>query len=306
MARFPYDEFAKGYLTELLSSIGNIDSSRKLATEIKEIDIYYTLNSQGVVDEQRKEVLGLLGRFATSSGIFEPFRNAATPDEIRSYANKLFDIFADINRKAKNEKRKVIQTELPRLWVLSPTASKALLKGFSATLDEGWMQGVYFCGEHWKTVIVVIHKLPRTPETLWLRVLGRGKVWEQAVAEVQALGADNPLRSVAMNLLGNLKATLKVKQDRNKEDEKYLMQLSPIYERDLAEATERGLQQGVQQGQCIVVENLLTARFGSLDPELMAIVQPIVDLPASEYSNLLLQLANLSREELLARFNSGN
>ncbi len=301
MTIFPYDEFAKGYLTELLSSIGKIDSSRKVASEIKEIDIYYTLDSQGV-DEKKKQILGLLGRFATSAAMFEPFRNAATPSEVRSCANKLFDIFADIERKAKREKTKVVSAELPRLWILSPTASKPLLKGFSATLDEGWMEGVYFCGEHWKTVIVAIHKLPRIPETLWLRVLGRGKFQEQAIAELQALPSDNPLRNVAMDLLSNLKATLSVKKDRNKEDEKFLMQLSPIYERDLAEATQRGR----QEGQCIVVENLLTARFGSLDPELMAIVQPIVDLTPSEYSSLLLQLSNLSREDLLARFSSGS
>lgn len=76
------------------------------------------------------------------------------------------------------------------------------------------------------------------------------------------------------------------------------MQLSPIYEQDLAEATQRG--------QCIIVENMLIARFGNLDPELMAIIQPIVNLPSSEYSSLLLQFTYLSREDLLARFSSGS
>lgn len=142
------------------------------------------------------------------------------------------------------------------------------------------------------------------------RVLGRGKIQTQAVAELQALPADNPLRNVALDLLSNLKTILEVRQDQNKEDKSFLMQLSPIYQQHLAEATERGvqqgLQQGVQQGQCVIVENLLTARFGSLDPELMAIVQRIVNLPPNEYSVLLLQLANLSREELLARFSLGS
>ncbi|MBW4601263.1 MAG: DUF4351 domain-containing protein [Calothrix sp. FI2-JRJ7] len=302
MTRFPYDEFAKDYLKELLSSIGNVDPSRKVASEIQEIDVYYTLDPQGAIDEQKKRILGLLGRFATTAAIFEPFRNAATPSEIRGCTNKLFDIFAEIERKAKREKTKVIEAELPRLWILSPTASKSLLKGFGAKLDEEWINGVYFCDDYWKTVIVAIHKLPRTPETLWLRVLGRGKIQTQAVAELQALPADNPLRNVALDLLSNLKTILEVRQDQNKEDKSFLMQLSPIYEQHLAEATERG----VQQGQRVIVENLLTARFGSLDPELMAIVQRIVNLPPNEYSVLLLQLANLSREELLARFSSGS
>jgi hypothetical protein len=79
------------------------------------------------------------------------------------------------------------------------------------------------------------------------------------------------------------------------------MELSPIYERDLAEATQRGVKQGLQQERRMTAENLLTAKFGSLDSELMAIIHNIVDLPRSEYSNLLLQFINLSREDLLSR-----
>lgn len=128
----------------------------------------------------------------------------------------------------------------------------------------------------------------------------------QAVAELQALPADSPLRNVALDLLSNLKAILEVRQDQNKEDKSFLMQLSPIYEQHLAEATERGVQQGLQQGQRVIVENLLTARFGSLDPELMAIIQPIAGLPPNELLLLVVQFPNLSREELLARFSSGS
>ncbi len=73
-----------------------------------------------------------------------------------------------------------------------------------------------------------------------------------------------------------------------------VMQLSPIYEQRLAEAT--------QQGQRIVVENLLRVRFGTLDNELQAIIEPIFALPPEEFGSLLLQLSNLSREDLLARF----
>lgn len=193
MTRFPYDEFAKDYLKELLSSIGNVDPSRKVASEIQEIDVYYTLDPQQVVDEKKKQILGLLGRFATTAAVFEPFRNAATRSEIRGCTNKLFDIFAEIERKAKREKTKVIEAELPRLWILSPTASKSLLKGFGAKLDKEWMNGVYFCDDYWKTVIVAIHKLPRTPETLWLRVLGRGKIsfGEASLADTGSCGTSS-------------------------------------------------------------------------------------------------------------------
>ena len=39
---------------------------------------------------------------------------------------------------------------------------------------------------HLKTGIIVIHQLPKTPETLWLRMLGKGGVQAQAIQEVAA------------------------------------------------------------------------------------------------------------------------
>jgi len=73
------------------------------------------------------------------------------------------------------------------------------------------------------------------------------------------------------------------------------MNLSQAY----LEWREATLQEGVQEGQRQVVENLLRVRFGSLDAELERIIEPLLQLPPQEYSRLLLEL---SREELLTRF----
>jgi hypothetical protein len=113
MTKFPYDEFSKNYLRELLSSIGKVDSSGKLITEIKEIDVYYTLNQEEPVDEQKRQTLGLLGRFATTPAIFEAYRNAVTVDGVRVCANKLFDVFAEIKRTMENKSVKAIEAQLP-------------------------------------------------------------------------------------------------------------------------------------------------------------------------------------------------
>jgi hypothetical protein len=40
----------------------------------------------------------------------------------------------------------------------------------------GWLSGVHFLPDALRTAIVAIHQLPQTPETLWLRLLGRGSV----------------------------------------------------------------------------------------------------------------------------------
>ena len=62
------------------------------------------------------------------------------------------------------------------LWILKPTLAAATLDSFGAMTDaEGWGDGVYFFPPGQKTGIVVIHQLPETPDTLWLRILGKHK-----------------------------------------------------------------------------------------------------------------------------------
>ena len=68
MTRFPYDQFAKDYLKELLLPLGEVTPSRKVAGEIREIDVYFAPSAQPQIDKQS---LGLLGRFATTQALFE-------------------------------------------------------------------------------------------------------------------------------------------------------------------------------------------------------------------------------------------
>jgi hypothetical protein len=124
----------------------------------------------------------------TNYAIFEPFRNAVSKSETRSCIGKLFDIHADLERQAKRNNTRINEAELAQLWIFTPTVSSEILESFHGTLDETNLgKGIYFLSKGLKTVVVAIHQLPNTPETLFLRVLGRGKVQRQAVEELEAL-----------------------------------------------------------------------------------------------------------------------
>ena len=129
MTQFPHDQFAKDYLKELLAPLGNVETSRDVAAEVRQIDVWFAPTPQPAAQPQ---VLGLLGRLASSPCLFEPFRNAVTPSLVRSCMSKLFDIHTDLERQARREKTTVQEADLPRLWILSPTASVPLLAGFRA------------------------------------------------------------------------------------------------------------------------------------------------------------------------------
>ncbi len=143
--------------------LGEVETSRKVSGEVREIEVWFVPAPHTEINAQ---VLGLLGRFAATPCLIEPFRNAATPMEIRSCLSKLFD-------------------------------------------------------------------------------------WRE-------------------------------------------------------EAIEQGIQQGIQSERRTLLENLLRFRFGSLDDELSAIIEPWVGLPIEEFTSLVLQLSQLSREDLLARFSEQN
>jgi hypothetical protein len=101
--------------------------------------------------------------------------------------------------------------------------------------------------------------------------------------------------SNALELLYNLRINLEVGQNLDEEDRELIMELSPLYLQRLEEAK----QEGIKRERRATVENLLKIRFGSLDEEISAIIESVLELPPEEFTFLLLQL---SREELLARF----
>ena len=84
------------------------------------------------------------------------------------------------------------------MWILTPTISERLLSSFNVNQKEGWLSGVYFLGDAKRTAIVAIHQLPETPETLWLRLLGRGSVQSQAIVELQALPLNYPYQKATL------------------------------------------------------------------------------------------------------------
>ena len=118
----------------------------------------------------------MLGRFAANPAIIEPLRNPASSDKICDCLLKLLEVKASLRREAKANKTKLQDSEIPNLWVLTPTISETRLSSFGTIQKADWLSGVHFLPEAMRTAIVAIHQLPQTPQTLWLRLLGRGNV----------------------------------------------------------------------------------------------------------------------------------
>jgi hypothetical protein len=227
----PHDQFAKNYLEQLLSPLGTVEISKEVSDETRQIDLFFSPNP-----EPNRNYLGLLGRIVLNTLLIEPYRNPPNRSEIRNCLAKLLTILAELQRQAKRENQSYNEDNAPRLWILSPSASITVLEGFGAKLDPDWPEGVYFLPSLYRTAIITINQLPVTPETLWLRLLGRGKTQDQAVRELLELPQGNAFREMEIN---NILET---------EDREVFMTLSQTYQ-EWKEATKReGLEQGLEQG----------------------------------------------------------
>jgi hypothetical protein len=254
----------------------------------------------------------------------------------KEYLKELIDVLNDWERKAKREGRKMSEQELPMLWILTPTASSGVLEAFACQVMEGekGMPGVYRFPQGNRTGMVVIHQLPEVEETLWLRMLGRGRVQERAISQLAALPVNDPLRVNSLECVYSLQAQLQARlQERQEEldpeDRKLIMTVGTLFREQLDAAVERGIEQGIErgrtegieegiergieqgiergrtegieagriQGQRAVLENFLQVRLGEIDPVLTLFLTPVATLPAAEFAMLLVRLSMLSVEE---------
>jgi Domain of unknown function (DUF4351) len=278
MTQFPHDQFAKNLLEALLAAGGQVTTALTIDSEVREIDVYFlpTQNPQTIAD------LGLLARCAAQPAAFEPFRNPVSTAEIRSCMSKLYDLHRETVRQAKKDGRKITEDELPNLWILTPTLAAPTLTGFGAINEEGWADGVYLLPPLQKTGIIVIHQLPTIPETLWFRLLGKGKVQQQAIAEVAALSIDSPHRTDALKLFGNLRIILESQKSKKIEDQELIMQLSPLYLAEIQAAEDRGRQIGKRHEENLIIR-LLNRRVGAISLQLQ---EKIKTLPLEKLDNL--------------------
>jgi hypothetical protein len=253
-------------------------------SQVREIDVYFSPNPATPPPPN----LGLLHKLAATPATFEPpvlsgvevFRKAVTIG-ICSCIAKLFDLHGELHRQAKREEQvKLTTADLPHLWILTPTLSAEKLADFGAIKDvETWGEGVYLLPKSLKTGIIVLHQLPATADTLWLRILGRDNVQIRAIAEIAGLPVDSPYRQNALELFSNLKIILESKQNKNLDETELIMKLSPLYLEKIDIATQKGRVAGmftgiatgvergrVEEGQLLIIRQL-TRKLGELNSE---------------------------------------
>jgi hypothetical protein len=289
MTQAPHDQLAKQYLQEFLTPLGWVERQYEVPGEAKFVDVWFvptapsaaaqdvirsdvirpdsirpdSIRSDSIRSDAIRSELGLLGRMTQVKCLLEPYRNAPSRSEVRTSLLKLLWIQSDEQRKADSL---IPESELPRLWVLAATASKPLLQDAQGVIRADWMPGVYFMADLLKSGIVVIDELPETPDTLWIRVLGRDATQARAIREVLALPESEPKRLTVLRLLASWKVTMNLDELTDfVEREESIMAFSEAFlaweqateDRGREEGHKAGLQAGQQAEKAAIALTLI-------------------------------------------------
>ena len=233
-------------MKELLGDFGEVKVEREVSGEVRTIDIVFfpdpTLRSN-------LTGLGLMGKILDNPCGIEAFRNTVPAWEVCNCRVKLFELIQELRRQAKQKKQPFQAIDHPFLWILTPTFSDRLQQEFCVVRKPDWGEGIYFLPYHDRTAIVAIHHLPKTLDTLWLRLFGKGEVQRSAITELLALPPTHPYRQETLKHLTILQINFKARQNKTKEIQETIMSLSVIYEQWEKETLDQGRTEGEQTGQ---------------------------------------------------------
>jgi hypothetical protein len=248
--RTRFDQFGKQMVRTALELRGSVETDAEVPADTRRIDLWFT---PGGARGQAEDHLGWLGRITGGPSTLEFFHHTPSSDELTACLIK------------HGEFRHVLSLRktslpLPTQWVISSGRPDGGIEGLSFRPMTRWLPGLYEGPPLLCTRLVVVNELPIARDTLLLRLLGAGSVLKQAIAELQALPAEAPERTLALPIL--LRLRLAVPTDpaqRTSDDQEFLMNTQDVVEAWRREAIQEGLEQGERK----LLLRQLRRRYGS-------------------------------------------
>jgi hypothetical protein len=235
-----FDQLAKRLLVNAFQQAGEVRTQVEISAETQAIDAWVQ-PAPGAAESLH--ALGLLGRLAERTCLVEPFHDPPSPTEIRDCLLKQLAYDARERRTARAEDRDA--EPLVPLWILSAGEPRTALVALEFRPLAGWPAGVYGAATGLEARLVVISDLPRTRETLLLRLMGASTVFEGAIEDLKALPPDAIEVRVSLPVLVSLQLTLPTDEDQTDEERKFSMNVQKIYEDAMQRAAHEGATRAV-------------------------------------------------------------
>lgn len=242
--RTRFDGLAKDALGATLGIATQVVLQHGVSAETQYFDVVSEPDPARAHERHR---LGLLGRMIEERCALEPYHEPPDEEELSGNIRKQFTWQHVLTRTARAADPAAKMVRLPLQWILPAGRPSRVIEHFELRPLEGWPDGVYSAVSWARLRLVVISELPRTRETLLLRLLGAGVTLRAAMAELIALPDDAWERTLLVPLF--LKFRFKLPQDpsqRTPEEEAFIMTAEDYVEAIREEGTRKGRSEGME------------------------------------------------------------
>ncbi|HWU88749.1 MAG TPA: hypothetical protein VN253_15890 [Kofleriaceae bacterium] len=241
--RFRYDQLAKQLASTLLESFGETTTSEEVLADSQHIDIWH-LPDEGMSPDGRAR-LGMFGRMSERACLLESYHEPPDDDELRDCIRKHLSFHHTRRLKAGAAVGGPGVVPLTTCWIVSSGRPGLAMPAFGFAQAEGWPTGTYDTLPGLQLKLAVLTELPRSHETLLVRLLGRGAVLNRALHDLLALPPGSWERAAAFPIFARLRFELpQDPDDRTAEEEELAVTSQKIVEALQREATEKGMAKG--------------------------------------------------------------
>ena len=257
MAQRPHDWLGKQVIAEATERYCRVETELEVAPEPQAIDIWLEPVAEPGPGMPPHLAL-LLGRMCRQPAALELFSQAPSLSALLECLRKQLGLAHVHSLPAKGH----LVSALSPFWIVCAGRPTAALRTVGASaLGDDWPQGFYSFMPGIPGGIVVISELPRSRDTLLLRLLGRRRVLRDALAELRT---EPDLWPILKPVLARWSFQLGVLAHRTPEEEALLMQTHDLFEEALSQAELRGHTRGQLNGERSVIRRQLEAKFGEL------------------------------------------
>ncbi|MEZ4300131.1 MAG: hypothetical protein R3B70_34605 [Polyangiaceae bacterium] len=299
-----YGQLAKKIVRRALPAIGTLYIEHEIPlTDAQAADIYF-IPEPG--KDSERAPLGWLGRMTEDPCLLEMIQSTPGPRAVRVNVRKQLTL--DHTRMLEATKAGQPEPPLVHLWMLCAGRPREVLDGYDYQPHGTWPPGFWTRARLDAIGLVVLSELPRTRDTLLLRLLGRGCALRDAITDLKALPDDAPERDIAFPPLVALR--FEVTQDPTPDEEarEILMATQDLYEqwesRTLAKGRTEGQTEGRTEGLMAPLSGAYRKRFGAMpEPMRAALATKVTVDNILEWLELVQSVA--SPDDILRRLRNG-
>jgi len=189
------DRRQKGLLRAIISLEGSAEREREVTHDPQRVDVWFEPRPEAV---GALAPLGLLAELTRTHCAFEVYGRTPTRTEVRACLRKALALQHAHTRGRTGARA----GPPPPMWIVCAGKPHLALERMDF-VSVSRRPGVYRLGEEFRVALLVLPELPRTRETLALRLLGVKDTLKNALADLRALDPGDPVRErLTLTVLG--------------------------------------------------------------------------------------------------------